>query len=85
MNLRYLKYKINVGGTMNAYLFQSMSAKGHTFRLKKNLGNINRGEKVHCFAEDEHYIWLHLPREWFGVRELKLKKSLREYFLELVL
>lgn len=63
-------------------LICAIGAKGHTFRLKKNLGNIQKGEQVHCFAEDEEYLWIYLPREWHGVRQVKLKKELLDHFME---
>ena len=69
---------------MKAYPIQRYSAQGHTFKLKQPLGPIQAGEAVHCFAEDEKYLWLYLPRDWFGVRQVKLNKTLREFFLLLL-
>ena len=71
---------------MKTYLinrYQTAVSKGHTFKLKRPLGTIQEGETVHCFAEDKDYLWLYLPRDWHGVREVKLKKTLRDYFLTL--
>ena len=44
--------------------------------IKKEFANIVRGEQVYCFAETETTYWINLPREWLGVRDIQVDKSL---------
>ena len=55
---------------------------GRAFKLLKPLGPMRRGEIVSCFAEEKDYIWLFLPRDWCGARQVKLSKKLARELLE---
>ena len=49
---------------------------GVRYRLRAQLGPMMPGETVICFAQTSEYMWLLIPRPWFGTVQIKLHNSL---------
>ena len=60
------KNKIAVGYGMQ-YL-------GKSFVMLSSMGPFRKGCMVTCFAEDEEFIWVYLPYDWCGIRQLKIDR-----------
>ena len=45
--------------------------------LSKPFANLEKGEKIYCFAETETHYWVALPRPWHaGIVQVKVDKKL---------
>jgi hypothetical protein len=45
---------------------------GMPFVLTQALGPFKPGEMLYCIAKESDSLWVLLPREWCGVRQIKL-------------
>ena len=45
---------------------------GKVYQLKRKLGPFPQGVQVYCFAHVGDKVWLELPAEWAGVKQVNL-------------
>ena len=45
-------------------------------RLKKPFANLEVGSRVFCFASTDTHYWIFLPKSWYGVQQVKIKRDL---------
>ena len=49
----------------------ALRMKGMTCRLKEDLGPFRKGDALYCFeVERNGKVWLYLPHDWHGVRQI---------------
>ena len=48
---------------------------GLPLMLTEPLGPFQAGEVLHCIAKQKECIWVLLPREWCGIRQIKIGKG----------
>ncbi len=61
----------------HSQISQIRNIVGVSFKLLKDLGPFKEGEIVICFAQKGDYLWILLPRDWCGVRQIKLNVRLK--------
>ena len=54
---------------------------GRIFRLKKQLGPLQPGDEVYCFAYENGSVWLSLSKEWCGTHQVKLSEIVFKTFV----
>ena len=45
-------------------------------RLKKPFANLEAGSYIFCFASTDTHYWIYLPKPWYGVHEVQIKRDL---------
>ncbi|MBM75363.1 MAG: hypothetical protein CMK59_08170 [Proteobacteria bacterium] len=53
----------------------NMQYLGKSFVLLSAMGPFRKGSIVTCFAEEQSFVWIFLPYEWCGVRQLKIDRQ----------
>ena len=52
-----------------------MQYLGKSFVMLSSMGPFRKGCMVTCFAEDEAFVWVYLPYDWCGIRQLKIDRD----------
>ncbi len=59
----------------SSVVHDSMQYLGKSFVLLSAMGPFRKGSIVTCFAEEESFVWIYLPYEWCGIRQLKVDRK----------
>ena len=52
-----------------------MQYLGKSFVMLSSMGPFRKGSIVTCFAEEEAFVWVYLPYDWCGMRQLKIDRD----------